>query len=129
MSNIYNQGYNQGYQHGYGKFRLPKKRSGCKMGTTKDGRKWISGWNVSRRRGFISMIGGEYKGTRKHKSGTGREFENWRIKIEYRDTGNTQWVGGLYYLDNKKLIIPELGMVANPNAPQGGYFGTYKRNS
>jgi hypothetical protein len=102
-----------------------KKHTGCKFGSTKDGVPYISAWNASKSRGMISMIASPYKGTKTKKSKTGKTWENWFVKITMKNTMDIKNFSGLYNVDNQKLYIKDLNMVANPKAPNGGYFGQH----
>lgn len=112
--------FNQNYK--------PKKHSGCKTGLRKDnGKPFIQAWNFQKRRGMLTLIASEYKGTKDHKSKTsGRIWRNWVATLQYKDSGIEKLVGCLYDPQSRKLIIPELGMVANPSK---NYFGTFTRKN
>ena len=97
-----------------------KKRSGCKAKRDKNGNDCIIGWNKSRSRGFISFIAAPHKKKSKNKS---PDSETWMVKVTQGIT--IVWHVGFYNTETRKLTIPDLNMVANPNAANGGYFGTF----
>lgn len=115
---------NNGYQR-----QQPKKRSGCKYTTDKNGVPTITGWNVSRKRGFITFIAqpkknGKGAGEIYQSPTTKREFQLWTVKVTFKDQMKETFETGLYYIDTGKLILIDWQLVANPKAPNGGYFGT-----
>jgi hypothetical protein len=104
----------------------PKKNTGCKAGVGKDsGNRWVSGWNFQKRRGMLTFIAGPYGETSVHK-GDEYDWENWIA--EYSLNGIPQGIMPvLYCLGTGKVIFKKLQMVANPKAPNGGYFGQFKK--
>ncbi|MBO9731164.1 MAG: hypothetical protein J7623_21175 [Chitinophaga sp.] len=81
----------------------------------------ISGWNKSRTRGFISFVAIP----RKERETANPVYEHWVVSVQF-STGKKTFTG--FYNTNRRLLtIPDLAMVANPGAPNGGYFGTYRK--
>lgn len=114
-----NQGQNQ---------RPAKKHSGCRYkSATRQGeaKNIIFGWNFSRRRGMVSFVAVEAKESETKND----NYEKWVAKITFKDTGSVQTHTVFYNIAKKILIFKDLGMVANPNAPQGGYFGKFTRSN
>ncbi len=110
--------------------RQGKKKSGAKFGFSNGeaDRPFVRGWRVTRRFGLITYLCGPNKKTKRVTSKTGKEWENWTCKIQFGD-GNSRLISCLYNPQSKKVTISELGLVINPNAPNGGYCGTFiKRN-
>lgn len=97
-----------------------KKKSGCRIGTDKKNRPCITAWNVSKSRGFMSMVSVPCKDA-KTKS---KNSDKWVASIKF-PTGKKTFTA-FYNVVSKKLSIPDLDMVANPAK---NYFGTFlKRN-
>ncbi|PSL43411.1 hypothetical protein CLV51_108100 [Chitinophaga niastensis] len=109
--------------------RQARKKSGCKL---KNG--WVSrktgervddnlltGWNKSRSRGFITFIAVP----RKERETSNANFEHWVVSVQFA-TGRKTFTG-FYSISRRVLIVPDLQMVANPHAPNGGYFGTFSK--
>ncbi len=94
-------------------------KSQCRMKPDKTGRPCITGWNVSKERGFITMVSVPCKDF-KTKS---KNSDKWVASVKFADGKKT--FTAFYNTMTKKLTIPDLDMVANPNAQNGGYFGTY----
>ena len=123
----YSGGYRRSYGGQYGGGRATKKHSGCKMRSGWTSRKtgervddnFIQGWNYSRRQGLISFIASP----RKERQTANSNFEHWVVNVQYRDGKKT--FTGFFNVSRNLLTIPDLKMVANPNAPNGGYFGTF----
>ncbi|MEZ2445929.1 hypothetical protein AB6805_29645 [Chitinophaga sp. RCC_12] len=131
---------NRGYSRGsYGKRAnytysgrptQKRKKSGCKMRSGWTSRKTgervddnlLTGWNKSRTRGFITFIAIP----RKEKETSNANFEHWVVSVQF-STGKKTFTG-FYNVNRRLLTIPDLQMVANPNAPNGGYFGTFKKS-
>lgn len=111
----YNRGYNRGYSNNYND-RPRKKKSGCRIGTDKKDRPVITAWNVSKTRGFISMVAVPC-GKSKTKS---PNSDKWVASVRFPDGKKT--FTAFYNVVTKKLTIPDLAMVANPSKD---YFGTY----
>jgi hypothetical protein len=122
----------QGYEQGRGytnqdDFKRPVKKSGCKVQdgyTNKSGEfvpgLLLTGWNKSQGRGFIKFIAAERKGKGETKAANQTCFA---VKVQFSD--GPKWFNGFYNSETKKMTIPDLEMVANPHAPNGGYFGKY----
>jgi hypothetical protein len=116
-------GYNGGNHQSNN--RVVKKHSGCRQGIDKKSNPYLIGWNASRRRGMISFIAAPFSGTKEVKSKSGKTWQNWFVKITFKDSGEVKNFSGLYNVSNHKLYIKELNLVANPSAPGGGYFGKH----
>ena len=98
----------------------PKKKSGARMGTDKKNRPCITAWNVSKTRGFISMVSVPCE---KFKTKS-KNSDKWVASVKFPDGVKT--FTAFYNTVTKKLTIPDLNMVANPSK---NYFGTFvKRN-
>lgn len=121
----------QGQNRNYGNRRQPKKHSGAKLTVMQKGKhkgqQCIVAWNYSRQRGLISVIAAPYKGTKEVKSKTGRKWQNWMVTIRNKRTMQETITSGLFDPASRKLIVNDLGMVMNPGAPNGGYFGKFTR--
>lgn len=113
---------NNGYQNYQ---RQAKKRTGCKSGQTKTGKPYIQAWNASKRHGLLSIIAGPYKGTKTSESRSGKRWQNWAVKVQ-PERSASYMVSGMYDMQGGRLIIQELGMVANPRTR---YFGTFTRKT
>lgn len=133
----YNRGYNRNYGQNYGGGyqSQPRKKSGAKLTQGKNDKPVISAWKKNRY-AFLSMVAtpnnGENiaaKGGRVIKNKKGQEYARWTVTITERNTGQVSTHSGLYNLATGKLYIPDLKLVANPKAPNGGYFGnSFVRN-
>jgi len=102
----------------------PRKKSGCKSGVNKNGNRYVSGWNKSRSRGYITFIAFPYHSTSIHESNSGRQWENWIIKITQGTV--TTMKPCLHEVATGRVICKELGLIANPKT---NYFGTMFRKS
>lgn len=112
----------------------PKKHTGCKTGSyvAKKGSAhgkgtevpFVRGWNYSKRHGMRTFLASPYSKTKQHKSKTGRIWENWMVTVQQEGQKDFT-VSGLYDPQSRKVIINELSMVMNPNAPRGGYCGRF----
>jgi hypothetical protein len=103
-----------------------KKSTGCKSGIgPKSGLPWVSGWNLQTRRGMLSFIAGPYGKTSVHTSNNGRDWENWVAEFSINGFPQPGVMPCLYESATGKIIFKKLQMVANPKAPNGGYFGTF----
>lgn len=135
-----NGGYNNGGYNGNngghnGNNQPRKKHSGAKWvpirkGANK-GKEAVSAWNFSRRKGLVSVLITPWDKTHEIKAKTsGRLWQNWMAKVFYKDIGMTQLFGAMFDPAKRKFFIKELGWVVNPQAPNGGYCGTFiKRNN
>jgi len=122
--NDYRQNNNQ--NRGYQNNQPQKKHSGCKE-VYKDGVfAYMNGWNYSKQRGLISFLAIKSKNSGEvHTSKSGKRWVQLFVRIFNKRTLQTVKCSGLYDLDTHKLILNEQGMVANPKAPNGGYFGKF----
>ena len=126
-NNNYNRGYNNNYRNNNNyKQRTQKKHSGASFGYAHGDQEkpYIRGWKFDRRNGLRSFIASPYKGTKRIRSKSGREWENWVVKITLSN-GQQILKSGLYDVANRKVIIKDLGFVMNPKAKNGGYTGTF----
>jgi hypothetical protein len=103
----------------------PKKHSGCDsklctVRSTGEQKLCIFGWNYSRRNGMVKFIASFHKLTKND------NWASWTVKVKYQGR-KAELMLGLYDKRSGKLIIPDLEMVANPKAPNGGYFGRFYR--
>jgi hypothetical protein len=119
-----------GYQDGRRNPRqyrgAPKKHSGAKYhANTKNDNPAITGWNYSKRAGLVKVFIAPYSNTHQHKSEKGNTFENWMCKVE--GVGFSEHFPVLVNLATKRAVIQKYGWVVSPNAPNGGYCGTFKR--
>lgn len=129
--NYNNRGYSRGYNGGggYQERREPKKHSGARyMASSKNGNPVIAAWNYSRKLGVVSILIAPYKGSKKVKSKSGREWGVWMCSIKGKAV-SPQNFPVLVDLSSHKAIIREWGWVVNPGAPNGGYCGTFSRNN
>lgn len=123
--------YNQQSGGGYGNRNRsfndrPRKHSGAKLKQDKNGNMCIVAWNYSRKDGMVSVFAAPYKGTDQHESKAGKQYANWMVKITSKSIDKHFPV--LVNLQTMKFVINEgFGWVVNPNAPNGGYCGTFKK--
>lgn len=107
--------------------RNRKKHSGASKGTDKNGKQYFRGWNFSQRRGMITVYVTAFKSTGEHSAANGNVYTNLMAKVEYKDSGVEKLCGALLSHSTGRVTIPELGMVLNPAAPNGGYFGKFSK--
>lgn len=106
------------------------KRSGCTYEANykdKDGnptgRPKIWGWRLSKRHGFQKFTAYLSKDDGKPQNGTSVDVcRVFVVNIVTEGVGE-QTATGVWSMEHKKLSITKLGLVANPSAPRGGYFG------
>lgn len=99
-----------------------KKHSGAKSGTDRNGKQYVRGWNYNKRFGLRSFYCAPYKGTDSHKSGSGRQWENWMVRIQQQGKPE-ELASGLYDRQTGRVIIKELGYVINPSKNYCGGYG------
>jgi len=109
-----------------------KKHSGAEVvrSTKKgyEGVEFVRAWNYRKRRGLLTIFISEYKKTKTVRSEkSGIEYRNLLAKVHYEDSGVEKLMGALLSLKTNKITIPELGMVVNTHAANGGYCGTFKK--
>lgn len=105
------------------------KHSGCSMKVCKDGETIVlSGWKIMNKC-LVQMYARPYKGTKTVQSSDpkskGYNWQNLFVTLTNTKTGDIKKLSGLFCEETKKLYIKELNMVANPKAPNGGYFGKH----
>lgn len=104
-----------------------KKRSGCRIRASKyeKDQYFLSGWKYSKAlNGIISFKSAPYSKTKTTTSETGKEWSNYLVTMTMPDM-TKKLVSGLFDHSNHKLYIKELNLIANPKAPNGGYFGKH----
>ncbi|PZP44044.1 MAG: hypothetical protein DI598_14965 [Pseudopedobacter saltans] len=104
----------------------PRKKSGARYSNDKNGNPCVTGWNASRSNGLVSFLCVPYRGTKTHET-SGKPWQNWMVKVQPK-MGKQFIVSGLFSPQTKKVIISELGLVLNPNIPNGGYCGRFGGN-
>lgn len=113
-------GYGDNGGRGYGG-RQKSKRSGAKyISKAANGKACIVGWKASRQ-GIISIVAQPTT-----KGMVSEQSEHWVVKVKV-GYANPYLTTGFYNVNSRRLVIPDMGFVANPSAPNGGYFGTFKR--
>ena len=125
--------YSKNYESGNDK----KKRSGAKVVPVRDGggEFVVVAWNYSSSRGMMSVIcgerktigGKEVKGVQYCTSESGNEYSKMMAKVSYKNSGVEKLIPCLMNTKTHKITLSEIGMVINPNAPNGGYFGKFSR--
>jgi hypothetical protein len=114
---------------GMGYQARPVKHSGAGMKPTDDGRIVVWGWNYSKKRGMVKVYARPYKGTGKTKiSKTGKEYWCLMATVLFRETGAELHEPVLADVQTGKFVYRSLGMVCNPKAANGGYFGHFGRS-
>lgn len=123
--------YNPGYQNApqYRNNRPQRKKSGCRIKEGRNGKPCITAWKKTRS-AFLTLIACPNNGANlMAKDGSvitnkkGQEYARWTGTIVDRNTGSISTHSCLYNLSTGKLYIPELKMVASPNANNGGFWG------
>lgn len=117
----YSRPYNNAYPAQQAQQR-PKKHSGCSIKQNEDGTYCVSGWKLADGC-MVKLYARPYKGTKVITSKSGKRWANLFVTLTNTNTLVKTNMSGLLNLDNKKLYIAELNLVANPKAPNGGYFG------
>jgi len=120
----YRSGYGGGYNRGYQQQQPPRKHSGSKItrmrsdDKSRDGLDCIVGWNKSKSRGFIKFVAVPCRDTKTKSQNP--DTEKWVANVTFADGKKT--FTAFYNVATKKLVIPDLEMVANPAKD---YFGTF----
>ncbi len=103
--------------------RETRKHSGCAFGVSKEtGNEWMNGWNYSRQNGMVKFVASPSP-----KVNGGPNTDAWCAKV-------TVGKQAPYLLTcfltkgTKRLTFPDLGMVANASAPNGGYWGKFTQS-
>ena len=124
--------YAQPYAHNHNNnFRNQpvKKHSGAKYtATSKNGNPCISAWNYSKRCGLISVFAAPYKGTKEVTSIKSRKtYQVWMCTLEGKGIVSTHFPVLVSVEKHSFQIENGYGWTINPNAPNGGYCGTFKK--
>ena len=103
-------------------------KSGCKLTQDAKGRPCIVAWNKSKTHGLRTLVAvpcNDFEIPKKNKV-TGKpqnsKCDKWVAKVKGGMGSNS--MTAFYNPTTKKLTIPDLEMVANPNK---NYFGTYNK--
>jgi hypothetical protein len=91
-----------------------KPNNGCKQGTTSDGRPWISGWNVSKDRGMVTVLIGVYKGSHEVTSQNGKTHLVMMAQIEYKNSGIVDHYPVTYCKETGYVQLKKHGWILNP---------------
>ena len=100
------------------------KHSGCTMKMIDGKTPIISGWK-SQSNGMLQLYARPYSGTKITESKTGKTWCNLFVTITNKLTMSVTKTSGLLDMDENKLYIKEFNLIANPKAPNGGYFGKH----
>lgn len=128
----YNQDFSQNRRGnaGYNYQARIKKHSGAKESMIKigenKGKSCITAWNYSKRFGLRTFLVTSYKNSKFITSKKGREWQTMMVTI--KSSGQIPQIASAF-LDvmTNKVYIPDMKMVINPKAPNGGYCGTFER--
>lgn len=105
-----------------------KKHSGCKHVENAKG-EFLSAWNYSKGRGMLKAFVFPYHGTGTlNKSQKGNEYISMMCKVTYQNSGIEKLIPVQMNIHTKKVTLSDLGMVLNPKAPNGGYFGKFSKS-
>lgn len=117
------------FGNGYRQQKPKKSRSGASSGTDKNGKPYVNGWRVSRRHGLIAYFASPYKDTQEIKSGTGRIWHTWILKITIRETGEESVRPCLYDPQSRRVFCKDLNVLLSPQTRRQdgskGYCGKY----
>lgn len=98
-----------------------KKKTGCKYKQeARNGKPCITAWNYSKNRGMITIVASPYD----YYEGENSEGEIWIVNMTNKTTFAKQTFNGFMKKGSRKLVVPDMGMVANPDT---NYFGTFSR--
>lgn len=122
-NNYQNRGSSRNYDE-----RNYKKKTGAKSGTDKNGKPWVRGWKVMPRGlGIMSFLAAPYSNTHRVTSKSGRNWENWAVKVTPPvGMGKPYFQSGLYSPDKGSVIMPEANIIISPRSRNGGYCGKIK---
>ena len=113
------------YDRGYSsRNNRPPKHSGCSSRMLDDGSIILWGWRLVDG-AMVKMYARPYKKSQLRTSKTGKDWVNLFVTLTNTKTMQVTKTGGLVNMANHKLYINELNLVANPKAPNGGYFGKH----
>lgn len=100
-----------------------RKHSGCQFGVSKEtGKEWMNGWNYSRQNGMVKFVASPSP-----KVNGGPTTDAWCAKITVGK--QAPYLVTCFMTHNtKRLTFPDLGMVANASAPNGGYWGKFTQS-
>ncbi len=138
MAGYYNRGFvsgsdrggNSSYYRGGGSYsggmRSFRKRSGCSIKRADGGRVFLYGWRLSRG-SFFSFTASETKKSKDFKSKSGKTWRTLLVVITNKSTFQKVFCSGLYDVQRERLYIKDYNLIANPSAPNGGYFGQHLR--
>lgn len=110
---------NRSYAHNQ---RTAKKHSGCRSKTGSNGKNVIYGWNYSRRFGLVTFVSTMKNDKNVCVNKNGEELHIYVVSVTV-PMQPKRTVTGFFNPNDGKLRIPDLGMTANPKAPNGGYWG------
>ncbi len=106
------------------------KKSGAKKGITKNGGRYTSGWRARKGFGLTSYFCAPTKNTTEVTSKVGKLWlTSISVKIVNKDMSMSTLAWGLMESSTGKVIIQDLGLVINPNAPNGGVVADIGRTS
>ena len=105
----------------------PPKKSGCKLvrefkyanGTVGP---MLWGWRISKKFGFQSFTAYLSKNDGKPSTGTDKGLV-FVVNMKVEGLGLLPPQTGWWSFEYKKLTLSDASLVANPDAPDGGYFG------
>lgn len=122
----YQRNHNSNFQNNVVK---AKKHSGAKFtASSKNGNPCITAWNYSRRLGLISVFAAPYKGTKEVTSPkSGKAYQVWMCTIEGKGIASTHFPVLVSVEKHSFQIENGYGWTVNPNAPNGGYCGTFSK--
>lgn len=106
-----------------------KKHSGSRLTMMDTKTPIISGWKASKSNGLTALYARPYKGSKVSESKTGKTWINLFVTLTNKRTNQVTKTSGMFCFETKKLYIKDFNLMANPKAPNGGYFGTHIRSN
>lgn len=107
----------------------PPKHSGCRYTQGRNGKPVLTGWNKRKSHfmTFVATLNNPKNVARKDGSeivnAKGQVYARWTATITDHTSMSESTVSCLYNTKTGKLYMPSFNLVANPKAPNGGYWG------
>lgn len=111
----------------YAQPQQPRKHSGAKFVRVEEDTFVVSAWRVNNKKEMLVLYARPYKGTKAHNGKRGA-FLNYFVTITNKNNYSVVRTSGLYYPDDKRLLLPDYGEIVTANGRGGTWCSVIKRN-
>ena len=108
-------------RYGSSNFSNAKRKSGARLGTTKNGNLYVSGWFARRDTGLISIFAVESKKSKEYENNLKQEGITLFCEVTYKKTGNVVKGWAMFNKVSKVLVFRDLNIMVSVSKNWAGF--------